>query len=515
MESLQRIPHIEEFKDELHGIFDESRVKKSYLTRAEQETKRSKVVPSLEEAIRLSGLKDGMTISFHHHFRNGDYVVNMVMETIARMGIKHLTLAASSLIDIHKPLIGHIRNGVVSRIETSGIRGELGEAISHGLMETPVIFRSHGGRAAAIESGELKIDVAFLGAPSCDVFGNANGYSRDNDKGVTCGSIGYAKMDAQYADKVVIITDNIVPYPNVPFGIPENDVDYIVKVDAIGDSEGIMSGATRYTKNPKELMIAETASEVIEASGLFKDGFSIQLGSGGASLAVARFLREKMLRENIRASFALGGITGQIVELFQEGLVKKILDVQSFDLDAANSLKNNRMHQQISASYYASPNNVGSACNQLDFVILSSLEVDVDFNVNVLVGSDGVIRGAIGGHQDTAAGAAISIITCPLTRGRIATVVDKVNCKVTPGSTVDVVVTDQGVAVNPSRPELRQRLVDAGINVVDIQDLRRKAERIVGHPLPIQYTDQIVGIVTYRDGSVIDLVRGVKEMDEA
>ena len=92
MESLKRIPHIEEFKDELHGIFDESRVNKSYLTRAEQETKRSKVVPSLEEAIRLSGLKDGMTISFHHHFRNGDYVVNMVMDTIARMGIKHLTL---------------------------------------------------------------------------------------------------------------------------------------------------------------------------------------------------------------------------------------------------------------------------------------------------------------------------------------------------------------------------------------------------------------------------------------
>ena len=35
---------------------------------------------SLEEAIRRSGLKDGMTISFHHHFRGGDKVVNMVVD---------------------------------------------------------------------------------------------------------------------------------------------------------------------------------------------------------------------------------------------------------------------------------------------------------------------------------------------------------------------------------------------------------------------------------------------------
>jgi citrate lyase subunit alpha/citrate CoA-transferase len=417
------------------------------------------------------------------------------------------------LIDIHKPLIEHIKNGVIHRIETSGLRGELGEAISHGLMDMPVIFRSHGGRAAAIESGEITIDVAFLGAPSCDPFGNANGYSRDNDKGIVCGSMGYAKSDAQFAKKVIILTDNIVPFPNVPFGIPENNVDYIVKVDSIGDPQGIMVGATRFTKDPKELMIAETASNVIEASGLFQNGFSMQMGSGGASLAVARFLREKMVRNNIKASFALGGITGQMVTMHKEGLIKKILDVQSFDLEAANSLKNNRMHQQISASYYASPYNDGSAVNQLDFVILSALEVDVNFNTNVLVGSDGLIRGAIGGHQDTAAGAAISIITCPLTRGRMSTIVDNVQCLVTPGKTIDVIVTDHGVAVNPLRPDLKQKLVEADIQVVDIKVLQQKALKLVGRPIPISYTDKIVGIVTYRDGSIIDLVRQVKDTD--
>lgn len=507
---IEKIPYIEEFNG-ITETFTDKHAKKDIKTLIEREVSQNKIVASIEEAIIKSGLKNGMTISFHHHFRNGDYVINMVMDVIAKMGFKNLTLAASSLIDIHKPLIGHIKNGVIHRIETSGIRGELAEEISRGLMEVPVIFRSHGGRAYAIETGQVKIDVAFLGAPSCDPFGNANGYSRDNDKGVTCGSMGYAKLDAQYAEKVIILTDNIVPFPNIPFGIPQSEVDFIVEVDSIGDPNGIMSGATRYTTNPKELMIAETAAEVIEASGRFKDGFSIQMGTGGASLATARFLREKMIAKGIKASFALGGITGQMVELHKEGLIKKILDVQSFDLDAAQSLKDNRFHQQISASYYASPNNEGTAVNQLDVVVLSALEVDTNFNVNVLTGSDGVIRGAIGGHCDTAAGASVSIIVCPLIRGRIATIVDHVNTIVTPGKTVDIVVTDQGVAVHPKRKDLQELLVKAGINVTTIEELRDNAKKIVGDATPIAYTDKVVGVVTYRDGSVIDLIYQVDE----
>jgi citrate lyase subunit alpha/citrate CoA-transferase len=503
------LPYIEEIEGYC-GEYCDKNTQKDNLPFSEKSNKESKVVDSLEEAIRKCGLQDGMTISFHHHFREGDYVLNKVMSVIASMGYKNLTIAASSLMDIDKPLIQHIKNGVVKKIETSGMRGELADEISHGLMSIPVIFRSHGGRAYAIETGKLKIDVAFLGAPSCDPFGNANGYSRDNDTGVTCGSLGYAKTDAQFAKKVIIITDNIVPFPNVPAGIPESDVDYVVKIDAIGDPEGIMKGATRYTKDPKELLIAETASDVIVATGRMIEGFSIQFGSGGAALAVVRFLRERMIKKNIHASFALGGISGQVVQLHEEGLVKKILDVQSFDLEAATSLKNNRFHQQISASYYASPGTTGSAVNQLDFVILSALEVDVNFNVNVLTGSNGVIRGAIGGHCDTAAGAAISIIVCPLTRGRNATIVDHVTTIVTPGKTIDVVVTDQGVAVNPRREDLISSLTNHGIRLTSIDALCQKAKRLVGIPKPVEYTDKIVGFVTYRDGSLIDVIRQVK-----
>ena len=505
-----QIPFVNELAA-LHGVFDPGNIKKDHKTLKEREQHNNKIVESLERAIELTDLQNGMTISFHHHFRNGDYIINMVMDQLAKMGFRDLILAASSLTDCHAPLIKHIQNGVIKRIETSGLRGELAEAVSNGLMAMPVVFRSHGGRAYAIESGELHIDVAFLGAPSCDPYGNANGYSREADNGIMCGAMGYAKTDAQYADKTVIITNNVVPYPNSPFGIPETDVDYVVVVDEIGDPAGIMGGATRYTTNPKELMIAELCADVIEATGRFSDGLSFQLGSGGASLAVARFLRERMLQQNITASFALGGITGQIVDMHEEGLIKKILDVQSFDLSAANSLKNNRFHSQISASYYASPRSEGTAVNQLDVVVLSALEIDIDFNVNVLTGADGVIRGAIGGHPDTAMGASVSIVVAPLTRGRIPCVVDKVNTIVTPGRTVDVVVTDRGVSVNPGRPLLAEKIKSAGISLNTIEDLRDKAYNMVGYPRPVDYLDKIVGIVAYRDNTVIDVIRQVRE----
>jgi citrate lyase subunit alpha / citrate CoA-transferase len=472
---------------------------------------RNKILDSLETAIRETGLKDGMTISFHHHFRNGDYIINMVLNAIARMGIKDLTIAPSSLIDIHAPLINHIKNGVIRRIETSGLRGELAEAISNGLMNIPVVINSHGGRARAIASGELPIDVTFLGVPSCDPAGNANGYSRDNSAASECGSLGYAKVDAQYAKKVVLITDHLVEYPNTPFGIPESHVDYIVVVDAIGDPKGIMSGATRFTKNPKDLLIAQSAADVIAASGYFEDGFSLQTGSGGASLAVTRFLREKMVERNIIASFALGGITGQMVDLHEEGLIKKLLDVQGFDIKAVASLKNNRFHQQICAEYYASPDNQGSAVNQLDVTVLSALEIDLDFNVNVITGSDGVIRGASGGHSDSAAGAACSIIVAPLIRGRMPSILDRVHTVVTPGCSIDVLVTEQGIAVNPLRKDLYNNLKKANLPVVSIEELKAKANQIVGIPESIKVEDNIVGVVKYRDGSVIDVIHQVKK----
>ncbi len=128
----------------------------------------------------------------------------------------------------------------------------------------------------------------------------------------------------------------------------------MVVVDAIGDPEGIAKGATRFTKNPKELLIAEYAAKVITNSPYYKQGFSFQTGTGGASLAVSRFLKEAMINDKITASFALGGITNAMVELLEEGLVEKIIDVQDFDHPSAISLGKNANHYEVDANV-ASP----------------------------------------------------------------------------------------------------------------------------------------------------------------
>lgn len=467
----------------------------------------SKVVASLEDVIK-DHVADGMTISFHHHFREGDYVFNMVMRHIIDMGYKDLTLAPSSLTNTMNDLtIEAIEKGTVTHLTSSGMRGELGDAISHGVLKDPVILRSHGGRARALETGEIKIDVAFLGVPNSDEMGNANGMDGDT----AFGSLGYALMDAQYADNVILITDSIVPYPNTPVSINQTQVDYVVKVDKVGDPDKISSGATRFTKNPKELKIAEHVNEVIVHSPYYEDGFSFQTGSGGAALAVTRFLKESMIKDNIKASFALGGITTPTIELLEAGLVGKIMDVQDFDKGAAQSMKLNKNQQEISASWYADPANKGAVVDKLDVVILSALEIDTKFNVNVMTGSDGIIRGAIGGHQD-AAQAKLTIISAPLVRGRIATVVPDVTTIVTPGDSVDVLVTEVGIAVNPKRQDLIDILKNVpGLNIYTIEELQQMAEKRVGKPEPLAFKDNVVAMVEYRDGTVIDIIREIKD----
>jgi len=467
------------------------------------EDRESKICETIEEAIKKSGLKDGMTISFHHAFRGGDKVLNMVMNIIAKLGIKDLCVASSSLASVHDEIITHIKNGVVTQIYTSGLRSELGEAISHGLMEKPVQVHSHGGRVHLLQSGELNIDVAFIGVPCIDKFGNATG-SKGRSQ---CGSLGYAMSDAHYAKYVIALSETLEPYPNAPASISQDQVDSIVLVDEVGDPSKIGEGATRMTTNPKELLLARRTARVIENSGLFKNGYSLQTGTGGSSLATTIYLSEIMEKKDIKASFGLGGITGTMVYMLKRGLIDKLLDVQSFDEFAAKSLGENPNHIEISANEYANPSSKGTAISQLDVCVLSALEIDVNFNVNVITGSKGLLRGASGGHSDTAAEAKLSIIVAPLTRGRIPTIRSRVHTIVTPGETVDVVVTDQGIAVHPRNVELKKRLKKAGLTIVDIADLHKRAIELCGQPKAIKHTDKVVAQIRYRDGSIIDEVR--------
>jgi len=466
----------------------------------------SKLVNSIREAVQLAGLKDGMTVSFHHHLRNGDFVLNMVMDTIAQMGLKDLNVNASSIFDAHAPLLDYIQNEVVTGLSADYIAATVGRAISCGVMRNPVQFRTHGGRPSDIRLGRTPIDVAFIAAPAADPMGNCSGkYGKS-----ACGSLGYAFADAMYAKKVIVITDNLVPYPMQDYSISEDYVDYVVTVDAIGDPKGIVSGTTRITRDPVGLVMASHAAKVIEASGLLTDGFSFQTGAGGASLAAAKFLKDIMLEKRIQGSFGLGGITGYMVDMLRAGCFRSLMDVQCFDLEAVESLRTDPRHQEISAMQYASPSSRSAVVDSLDVVILGATEIDTDFNVNVHTDSNGYIMGGSGGHSDTAAGAKLSMIIAPMFRARLPIVTDRVTCISTPGKDIDVLVTQGGIAVNPDKEELRDRLVAAGLPVVDIHELKEKAERITGMPRKLPKGDRVVAEVISRYGDLQDQIYNVR-----
>lgn len=470
---------------------------------------KSKMVDNIHDALVKCGAHDGMVVSFHHHLRDGDGVVNMVMEEIAKMGLKDITICASSLGAAHDPVAKLIEAGIVTGIQTSGVRGKIGEAVSTGKLKTPAIIRSHGGRVRAIEEGDVHIDISFIAAPTSDEYGNARAVGGKSD----CGVLSYAAVDAQYADHVVVVTDCLVPFPNFPPSISMTNVDYVCVVDCIGDPSKIVSNSIRMTKDARELKMARYCTELIAESPYFQDGFSFQTGVGGASLAVNTMLRPILEEKGIQLSAAIGGITKPMCDLLDAGLVRNILDVQAFDLGTVESLKNNPHHYEVTGSEYANPMNKGALVNKLDFVILGALEVDTHFNVNVVTGSDGILRGAPGGHPDTAAGAKCTIVVAPLIRGRIPTICDDVVTVVTPGETVDIVVTDHGIAINPARKDLLKAYQNSKLPFRTIEQLRDEAYQIVGRPKPVKFKDHVVGIVESRDGTVLDVVREVKPFE--
>ena len=469
-----------------------------------KEAKPSKVYESIKDLFDKLDLKDGITVSSHHHLRNGDAVLNMMMLELQRRGIKDITLVASSLFPVHKELIPLLEDGTITNIITSYISGDLAKAISKGKLKGKILMQSHGGRARSIIDKDVVIDYAFIAAPSCDPMGNISGVNGE----ASCGSMGYAIADAIYAKKKIAITDTIVAYPNYPSDITEDYVDYILKVDSIGDKNGIVSGTTKVTKDPVGLKIAKDTLKVMKASGLLKDGFSYQSGAGGISLAVTDFLRDYMIKENIKGSFASGGITGYLTDMLEEGLFSSLYDVQCFDLKAIESIKKNANHLRMSGSEYGNPE-VSAVVDNLDVVILGATEIDLDFNVNVITGADGVLMGGSGGHQDTAAGAKMSIIVSKLFSSRLPVIKNRVDVIATPGTTIDVLVTERGIAVNPLRQDLIEKFKENDLNVMTIQELKAIADNFMGEPKEIKKKDRIIGYSEYRDGSILDEIHEV------
>ena len=469
--------------------------------------RRSKRVASLDAAFDACGIRDGATLSFHHHLRNGDGVLNAVLEVAARRGLRGLHVAATSIFPVHAPLVEHVRRGTVSRISASFISGPVGEAIAQGLLPEPAVLRTHGGRARALDTGELAVDVAFVAAPAADELGNISGRIGR----AACGALGYPLCDVEVAARVVAVTDTLVPFPCLPVDIPQSKVDLVVALDSIGDPSGIASGITRPAEDAVSLAIGERAAAVIAASGVLAEDFAFQTGAGGISLATAAAVAREMTARGITGSFACGGITGFHVDMLRAGLFRALLDVQCFDLRAVQSYQSDPRHQAMSAATYAGPHIGGAVVDRVSAVVLGAAEIDLGFNVNVTTRAGGAIIGGSGGHADTAAGSALTLVTTRLTAAGFAKVVPQVGTVTTPGETVDVLVTEAGVAVNPRRPDLADRLATAGLPLLGIAEMAARAAAAATRPVPPRATGRIVAISEYRDGSVTDVIRSTAE----
>lgn len=453
---------------------------------------------SLSQLFDEFNIHDGMTLSFHHHLRNGDYVQNMVSEEIFSRNIKNIHYAPSSIFPSNAILSKLIENKNVTNIDTNYLNGPVSKTICEGKLDGLLIMNTHGGRPRKIESGELPIDVAFIACPAVDK--NGNGYGGIGN--AACGSLGYAISDLKYAKKVILVTDNLVDeLPKIE--LDKKYVDAVLTVEKIGDQKGILSGTTKITKDPVGLKIASLTAKLLNELGLIKNGFSMQTGAGGTSLAVASYVKEIMIKNNIKGSFASGGITGYFVEMQKLGLLDKLYDVQCFDLDAVQSYNNNPNHYGMSGSKYANPYD-DPICDKLDFVILGATEIDKEFNVNVTTDSYGNIMGGSGGHSDTAHGAKVTVITTNLIKSRLPIIKDHVTTITTPGEDIDVLVTERGIAINPKRTDLLAKLKDSKLPIYSIDYLYELAHKITGVPKKIKLSNKVIGYVQYRDGSIID-----------
>jgi citrate lyase subunit alpha/citrate CoA-transferase len=460
-----------------------------------------KRVGSLQEALERCGLSSGAVISTHHHLRNGDRVGVMALQAAAELGVNDLMWFPSASFPCHEPVINLMDRGIVHHIEGS-MNGPLGEYTSRGKMRGLGVLRSHGGRWQAVQDGEVEIDVAVVAAPTSDPFGNADGSHGPS----ACGSLGFALADSIYAKHVIVVTDNLVPFPCIPWQIQGNNVDYVVEVDSIGDPSKIVSGTTQITKSPDRLLIAEYVARFIRDAGIVRDGFSFQAGAGGIALAFVQFLKEIMQQAGVRARFVRGGSTQYLVELLTEGLTDYILDGQTFDLAGVSSIASDTRHVATSPFTSYNYHGKGNFATMVDVSVLGATEVDLDFNANVNTHSDGILLHGIGGWQNCLF-AGCSVLAIPSFRDRIPVIVDEVTTLSGPSELIDVVVTERGIAINPRREDLIDKVRDSDLPIRSIGEIKEEVETIVGgKPAPARLLDQPVAVIKWVDGTVLDTV---------
>ncbi len=481
--------------------------------------RKNKVV-ELDQVMEI--IRDGDTISYPHYYRAADKGLELVVKKLREHDKKDIKIYANALFDNVDPWLPQaIRDGIVSGLYGNPYR-KLGEFILQGgLLPWVSVGFSHGNRVRKVQTGEVNIKVAFGPVPMADIYGNANGLMGRPEH--LCGPVGLFDIDAHSAEYVCLLAGAVSEKLIMPTPISMEQVDFVVKVDEPGLSSGIGSGTLDMAKakaNPFNALVAENVTKVIKASGVVKDDFAFQVGSG-AGLIILENIREILKETKTCANFAIGGITSLHVDMLEEGTVRHLMHGQLFEPSprVIDSMLNHPGHHEITTAYYASVANKEAAVNMLDLAVLTALEVDLDFNVNTVLAGSRIV-GGIGGGQDVAAGADLTIMFLPLATGKdgkgFPKVVDKVQLRTTPGEVVDVVVTEEYAAINPQSPS---RYIDTiignaskmDISLVSIEELQKismeKARGFGEIPPHPETTDEVVHLIEWRDGTLLDTIK--------
>ncbi len=485
--------------------------------------RQSKVV-ALDEVMQV--LNDGDTISYPHYYRFGDKGLQLIVDALRRTGKKDIKIYGNAFFDNVDPwLIEAIRDGVIGGIYGNVYRRMGGYLVTGELLPWVGVGFSHGNRVRKLQTGEVNVKVAFGPVPIADRWGNANGLLGKPEH--RCGPVGLFSADAEYAEYVCLLTGTVSNTVVMPTPISMEQVDFVVKVDDPGLNEGIGSGTLDMDKaraNPFNAQVADNVTRVIKAAGVVKDDFSFQVGSG-AGLIILENIRQMLKDEKIRANFSIGGVTSLHVDMLEERTLYQLMHGQLFQPSDRmfDSMLNNPHHHEITTPYYASVANKESAVNLLDLAVLSALEVDLGFNLNTVC-AGGRIIGGIGGGQDVAAGADLTIIFMPLATGKddkgFPKVVEKVYTRTTPGEVIDVIVTEEFAAVNPDskstyKDAILERGKEFGVNLLSIEELHQKSKDKAAEwgatPPPLRATDEVVHVIEWRDGTLLDTINKVEK----
>jgi citrate lyase subunit alpha/citrate CoA-transferase len=467
-------------------------------------------------------IEDGDVISYPHYYRFGDKGLEMVVKALRKQKKKGIILYANAIFDHTDPwLFEAFRDGTLAGLYGNVYRKFGAHVMAGELLPWVTVGFSHGNRVRKLQTGEVHIKAAFAPVPLADQCGNATGLKGPDEQ--LCGPLGLAAADWEFADYTCLLAGEVSSNLIVPYSLSMEQTDFVVPVDCPGQSSGIGSGTLDLDKvrsQPLNARIAENVLNVMKAADIVKDQFSFQVGAG-AGLIVLDSIRTMLKEAGIQAGFSIGGVTSMHVDMLEEGSIRHLLHGQLFEPSrkVIHSLLDNPSHQEITAGYYASVANKECAVNLLDLAVLSALEVDLDFNVNTVC-ANGRIIGGIGGGQDVAAGAGLTIIFLPLATGKkglgFPKIQEQVYTRTTPGDVIDVVVTEEYAAVNPkSRSPYRDAILENGrefgLELLPIETLRQKAvdaaQEMGKIPPRSETTDDILHAVEWRDGTLLDVIR--------